>query len=283
MAKRNGEAVDLEALTRRVRAIERGVGRVEPRPLATGWPALDGSLAGGGLARGAVHEWLGLDDAAGAARTRGGLAAWTPPLFLLAALCERALEERPEGWVLWIGSRVWPYPRTLTRRGAVRAVGEIVPDRSAARDTVREKSAGGSSAGEGSTFELRLESEPEQEDRRLLERSLFLDPPDLAARVWAADAALRCPSIAAVVLEGKGLRVPAGRRLQLAAEAEGGVAFVARAADEAREVSAATTRWRVRRAAPTSEVEGDERPRWELELLRVRAGSSAPSEVTRAG
>ncbi|MHC4892619.1 MAG: hypothetical protein ACYTFV_04470, partial [Planctomycetota bacterium] len=128
---------------------------------------------------------------------------------------------------------------------------------------------------EGSTFELRLESEPEQEDRRLLERSLFLDPPDLAARVWAADAALRCPSIAAVVLEGKGLRVPAGRRLQLAAEAEGGVAFVARAADEAREVSAATTRWRVRRAAPTSGAEGDERPRWELELLRVRAGSTS--------
>ncbi|MEO0651654.1 MAG: hypothetical protein AAFZ65_13340 [Planctomycetota bacterium] len=280
----SGKRTEIEALTRRVRAIERGGARVEPRPLVTGW-ALDGVLAdgagGGGLARGAVHEWLGLDDAAGAARMRGGLAAWTPPLSLLVELCRRALEEHTargqEGWVVWIGSRVWPYPQALT---TVRGVRSMACERDGRR--------GG--ALEGERFELWLDQADGERgcadgerSRRLLERSLFVDPVDLAARVWAADGALRCPSVAAVVLEGKGLRMPAGRRLQLAAEAGGGLAFVARAADEAGEVSAATTRWRVRRAAPGGDgradgIAGDgtagegARPRWEVELLRAKVG-----------
>lgn len=264
-----GKRSDIEALARRVRAIERGGARAEPPPLRTGW-ALDGPL-GGGLARGAVHEWLGLDDAAGATRMRGGLAAWTPPLSLLVELCRRALEDQAalgrEAWVVWIGSRVWPYPRALT---TVRGVRSMACEADARRAEARE----------GERFELWLDRADGEQDRRLLERSLFVDPVDLAARVWAADGALRCPSVAAVVLEGKGLRMPAGRRLQLAAEASGGLALVARAADEAREVSAATTRWRVRRAAPVGEragfeaagLEASDRPRWEVELLRAKAG-----------
>lgn len=259
----------LEELTRRVRAIERGrvAGRPEPPPLATAWEVLD-RTCGGGLARGSVHEWLGLDDAAGAERMRGGLAAWTPPLFQLMALCRRALEQAAEvgrpGWVVWIGSRVWPYPRAL------------------AGDLELEVRGGAPDAPSGGArFESSLGRAPERgagaPTALLLDRSLFVDPPDLEARVWAADGALRCPSVAAVVVDGRGLRMPAARRLQLAAEAGGGLGLIARPADEVREPSAAATRWRVRRGAPCGEspseratVEALERPRWELELVRLK-------------
>jgi hypothetical protein len=248
---------ELVALERAVRAIERGAGRAELPPLEPGWPTLGRTEAGRGLlARGAVHEWLGLDDAPGPGRMRGGHAAWTPPLSLLVHLGWAALGCRPgdggaaaERWVLWIGQRVWPYPQALLRGAGVRE-----------RD--------------GGAGELELEDGGGATDRRLLERSLFVDPPDAAGRLWAADAALRCPSVAAVVFDGKGLRMPASRRLQLAAESGAAVGLVARAADEVRELSAATTRWCVRRAPArdAAEFPGDDRPRWLLEGLRCKAG-----------
>jgi len=228
----------LASLTRQVRALEREPGRARPACLATGWPGLDGLLPGGGLARGAVHEWLGLEGAGSERATRSS--EWTPALFLLAHLARRAFEapgadcaaaEGEERWVLWIGRRVWPYPRTLTRGGGLMERVGLEPRSQLAPAQL-----------EGAQFSLELaDAARGQSDRALLDHSLFIDPPDRKGLLWAVDAALRCPSVVAVVADGSGLPMPASRRLQLAAESGAGLCFLARPATELRQITADST------------------------------------------
>ena len=63
---------------------------------------------------GAIHEWFGVADTAG---------AWTPPLCLLAHLAlqaaRRAAAAGRGGQVVWIGRRVWPYLWVLNPDGPV--------------------------------------------------------------------------------------------------------------------------------------------------------------------
>ncbi|MHC5023559.1 MAG: hypothetical protein ACYTGG_06560, partial [Planctomycetota bacterium] len=101
--------------------------------------------------------------------------------------------------------------------------------------------------------------------RLLLRRSLFVDPPDGAARLWAIDLAARCPAVAAVVADGRGLRLAHTRRLQLAAERSGSLVLLARPPGELRELSVAGTRWRLERTRSSGA-----NPRWRLELLRCK-------------
>ena len=76
--------------------------------------------------------------------------------------------------------------------------------------------------------------------------------------------ALRSPALAGVVGEVDRLDLTAGRRLQLAAAAGGGVGFLLLRADRpAAAVSAAALRWRVRAGPDRS---------WHVELLRRRGG-----------
>jgi protein ImuA len=111
----------------------------------------------------------------------------------------------------------------------------------------------------------------------LLPDSLFIDAPDLRTRLWAIDAALRCPGVRVVVGDGSGLDLPASRRLQLAAEAGGSTGLLARPAHERATLSAAATRWLVTPLpAPSS------RPRWAIDCLRckgVRPFTEAPRFV----
>jgi len=248
-----------------------GLSRADPvfATVPTGWPAVDAALTptqspalgepagpdadvpAHGLMRGKVHEWFGLalgEAGPGEPRSgRGNLAGaarapWRPPLCILSHLVWQALLPRRQGLdlrgsasrVAWIGRRVWPYPHILLR-------GAHAPD------------------------------------EQLLTRSLLVDPPDGASRLWAIDLALRCPAVAAVVADGSGLGMSETRRLQLAAEAGsrnggGGFALLARPPGEARELSAAATRWWVEPApAPNG------RPRWTIELRRVKGMQGSPS------
>jgi protein ImuA len=108
-----------------------------------------------------------------------------------------------------------------------------------------------------------------------LQRSIFVDPPDGASRLWTIDLAARCPGVAAVVADGSGLDMAATRRLQLASEAGSALVLCARPPNEVDHLSAATTRWLVR-CAPAA----DRAPRWIVELLRCK-GVQPESEVLR--
>jgi len=255
-----------------------------------------GSGVSGGLVRGGVHEWLGAGGASyslGAGGAAGsGSAEWSPPLLLLAHLAgcavRDALERDRPATVLWIGRRVWPYPRALFDRSRVveagAAVGESTPGRPAADGALMGLS-------------LRLEEQPcsssvDHADRGscLAERSLFVDTgDDDSRRLWAIDTALRSPGVTAIVADGSRLGMAATRRLQLAAAAsaergdDAPLALLARPTGEAGEISAATTRWMVRRIARRADGRGDvgherqghepqrhEEPRWSLDLMRVK-------------
>lgn len=116
---------------------------------------------------------------------------------------------------------------------------------------------------------------------QLLDRSIFVDPPDTASRLWAIDLAARQPAVAAIVGDGRRLSMAATRRLQLAARPRvtsgvaprmagpqtggGAVVLVAREAREIEHLSAAAMRWVVRTVATQSS-----RPRWEAKLVRCK-------------
>jgi protein ImuA len=100
---------------------------------------------------------------------------------------------------------------------------------------------------------------------RLLARSIFVDPPDDAGRLWSIDLALRCPAFAAVIADGRGLKMAQSRRLQLAAAQGGALALIARPPVERDELSAAATRWQV--SFLPSRGEG---PRWQVTLARCK-------------
>lgn len=105
---------------------------------------------------------------------------------------------------------------------------------------------------------------------RLLAHSLFVDAQTLDERVWVADQTLRCPGVAAVIADARGVGMAESRRLQLAAAAGGTPGFLARPPSAMGEISAAWTAWRVR-PAPSPVPH----PRWEVELLRCKARLSA--------
>src|SRR2546422_9575973 len=92
--------------------------------------------------------------------------------------------------------------------------------------------------------------------------------------------------LGAVVAEVGRLSMTASRRLQLAAEGSGVIGLAMRCwrrqseAEEFRQPTASTTRWRVS-ALPSTPlpVPGIGRARWRLELLRCRRGESAEFEV----
>jgi protein ImuA len=93
---------------------------------------------------------------------------------------------------------------------------------------------------------------------------ILLSAPSPAELLWAMEEALRSPALAGVVGEIDRLDLTAGRRLQLAAAAGGGVGFLLLRADRpAAAVSAAALRWRI--------GAGPDRA-WHVELLRRRGG-----------
>lgn len=112
---------------------------------------------------------------------------------------------------------------------------------------------------------------------RVLHAELGSDADVLAAM----EEGLRIAGLGAVVGEVRRLGLAASRRLQLAAEASGVTALVQRrmrpgeTAERAAEPGAAMTRWRVA-AAPSTPIPlpiGLGRPRWRLQLDRVRGGA----------
>jgi hypothetical protein len=121
-----------------------------------------------------------------------------------------------------------------------------------------------------------LLSGPTPASRALLNRSIFIDPPDDAARLWAIELALRSPASIAVIADGARLNMASSRRLQLAAKAASALALIARPPADLKELSAAATRWLVRREPSDSSG-----PRWAVELLRCKGVQPSLEEAPR--
>ena len=118
------------------------------------------------------------------------------------------------------------------------------------------------------------------------DRVIYVEAGDEKAVLACFEESLRHGGLAAVVAEVARLSMTASRRLQLAAESSGTIGLAIRrwrrpaeAADFG-QPTAFVTRWRVS-ALPSAQlpVPGVGRARWQLELIRCRAGESADFEV----
>lgn len=107
-------SVELAALAQRLEELK-SVLRGRPSRGCVGlWSeSVNHELAGGGLGRGLVHEWLGVEDAGPSPRSMGGVSRWTPAISLFIDLVFRCCDGAGPGRVAWVGRAVWPYPAAL--------------------------------------------------------------------------------------------------------------------------------------------------------------------------
>lgn len=114
------------------------------------------------------------------------------------------------------------------------------------------------------------------------DRVIYTEMPDETTRLACGEEGLRHAGFAGVVVELSRLPMAQSRRLQLAAEAGGGLGILLRRWRRPADIvsfsqpNAAATRWRIS-AAPSTPlpVPGIGRPRWRVELLRCRGGGTA--------
>jgi protein ImuA len=120
----------------------------------------------------------------------------------------------------------------------------------------------------------------------LPDRVIYVDAGDEQSVLVSFEEGLRHGALGAVVAEVARLSMTASRRLHLAAEGSGVIGIAIRrwrrhmAAVDFGQPTAAVTRWRVS-ALPSTPlpVPGVGRARWQLELIRCRAGESTRFEV----
>lgn len=106
--------IGLAELRERLGAIEQPT--ASSGAIRTGWDEIDAVFACGGLARGAVHEWIGLENQTTETRAPSSR-RWSPPLNVLSHLARQcaaaAQREAMPLSVCWIGRRIWPTVQTL--------------------------------------------------------------------------------------------------------------------------------------------------------------------------
>jgi protein ImuA len=118
------------------------------------------------------------------------------------------------------------------------------------------------------------------------DRVIYVEAGDEKSVLICFEEGLRHGGLGACIAEVARLSLTASRRLQLAAESSGTIGIAIRrwrrpaeAADFG-QPTASVTRWRVSVLPATPlQVSGVGRPRWQLELIRCRAGESADFEV----
>lgn len=214
------------------------IGHGVQRSLATGWTDPHTTIADECLIFGAIHEWFGLATTSPPPSHKDPqqLKFWTPPLSVLVHLAARSQLRSENGPGPPCAVVLW-----IGRR--VRPYGHS----------------------------LQRVYSP------LFDSSICVDAQNAEQRFWSIDVALRCAGSGAVVIaDASGLPLAVSRRLQLAAEAGGSLALLARPPWEESELSVAATRWRVRAVAASAEA-----PRWSIELVRCK-GSHAHASHAQA-
>jgi protein ImuA len=118
------------------------------------------------------------------------------------------------------------------------------------------------------------------------DRVIYVEVGDEKAVLACFEEGLRHGGLGAVVAEVARLSMTASRRLQLAAESSGAIGIAIRRWRRQTETAdfgqptASVTRWRVSALPATPlPIPGVGRARWQLELIRCRAGESADFEV----
>lgn len=106
------------------------------------------------------------------------------------------------------------------------------------------------------------------------DRIVFVDLKKEKDVLWAAEEALKCDALAAVVVEIKDLSFTASRRLQLAVEQSRVTGLMIRPNPKKLETTACVSRWKVTPlpSEPIDDLPGLGFPQWKLELLRVKNG-----------
>jgi protein ImuA len=100
-----------------------------------------------------------------------------------------------------------------------------------------------------------------------LHRLILLRCANPADELWALAECLRCKGVSATIASLSRLTQLQARRLQLAAERGGGVGIFMRPFTQSQVPYAAATRWRVRPARGTEQIQ-----RWSVELLHGHGG-----------
>ncbi len=106
----------------------------------------------------------------------------------------------------------------------------------------------------------------------LLDRSIFVDAPDPASRIWAIDVALRSRAAEAVIADSHNLDLAQSRRLQIAAQSSRALTLLARPGSDLAMLSCAATRWMVSpRPSPHGQAQ------WEVTCLRRKGVRRLPA------
>jgi hypothetical protein len=215
-----------------------------------GLTSIDSALPSGGLIRGALHEFLYYDPLEPHA-----VACTIPALLAYNAHAALVSHTQRSQWgsslnsqiqhsgsqqrrsmlahTLWIGKRAWPSPPAL--------------------------------AGLTSNYASLSKS--------FFEHSLFIDPPNDSAALWAIDLALRSSAIDVIVAACPSISRTTTQRLSLAAKKYGTTAILLRSHSDYATPSCASSRWSI---APTPS--SHEAPSWRLSLAKLRGGLLIHSE-----
>ncbi|MFN5061875.1 MAG: ImuA family protein [Pseudomonadota bacterium] len=201
-------------------------------PIQFGLESIDAALPCHGLRRGALHEFLYHDplDPHSLACTLPTVLAYNAHMALVSTSNGSTSWGSPLSALkctIWIGKQSWPAPPALA------AI---------------------------STNEHQLVSS-------FFSRSIFIDPPNDSATLWAIDRALRCPAVDLIVAACPSISRATSQRLSLAAQNNNSTAILLRPYKDRSIPSCSSSRWILSTNPSTSES-----PSWQLSLAKLRGG-----------
>ncbi len=113
------------------------------------------------------------------------------------------------------------------------------------------------------------------------ERIIFIDPIYEKEVIWAAEEALKCKNVTAVIAELREINFAQSRRLQLCVEKSRVTGFILRKDPRKISTTACVARWKVSPLAsePEQGMPGVGLPRWTVDLLKVRNGNPGSWQI----